>query len=167
VVYVDRLAPPMAVEPVLNCLTGTGNLYIDNSDGTVTRVHAFLDLDPLDPTPTLNGGNQAIEWDRSTWLFPVSGLTGTHTVRLVAIEQDGNTIIRQAESNIEFTIDDIAGDVDDDGDVDADDVYAFHALGAYLCRADLDDDADNDATDRVSLRALLGANELSDMTSNR
>jgi hypothetical protein len=167
VVYVDRQAPPMSVEPVLNCLTGTGNLYIDNADGTVTRVHAFVDLAPGDPTPTLNGSNQAIAWDRSTWLLPVSGLTGEHTVRVVAIEQDGNTIIRQAESNIAFVIDDIAGDVDDSGTVDADDLYAFHALQSYVCRADLDDDTDNDATDRIALRALLGVNELTDMTTNR
>lgn len=167
VVYVDRQAPPMAVEPVLNCLTGSGNLYLDNADGTVSRVHAFVDLAPGAPTPTLSAANRAIDWDRSTWLLPVSGLTGTHTVRVVAIEEDGNTVIRTAETDIVFTIDDIAGDVDDNGVVDADDLYAFHALAAYQCRADLDDDADNDRTDRESIRALLGTLELADMTINR
>lgn len=167
VVYVDRQDPPMSVEPVLDCLTGSGNIYIDNADGTVAKVHAFVDLAPGDPTPTLSAANQAIAWDRSTWLLPVTGLTGSHTVRVVAIEQDGNTIIRQSESNIAFTIDDIEGDVDDSGVVDVDDMYAFHALQAYECRADLDANAVNNQIDRGLLRDLLGVLELGDMTINR
>ncbi len=167
VIYVDRQAPPMSVEPNLDCLTGSGNIYIDNADDTVARVHAFVDLAPGAPTPTLNAGNQAIAWDRSTWLLPVTGLTGNHTIRVVAIEQDGNTVIRTSESDIAFTIDDIHGDVNDDGDVDVKDLYAFHALAAYQCRADLDADADNDPTDREALRNLLGTMELADMTVNR
>jgi len=167
VVYVDREDPPIAIQDDLNCLTGSGNIVIDNADGTVTRVHAFLDLAPATPTPTLNVSNQAILWDRSTWLFPVTGLTGSHTLRVVAIEQDGSTIIRQSESNIAFTIDDISGDVNDDSVVDAEDLYAFHAEASYNCRADMDDDADNDRTDREAIRAKIGTTELGDMTYNR
>ena len=167
VFWVDRQPADVEITPDLDCLTGNGNIRIVNPDFTVREVHAFLDLDPGDPTPPLSAGNEAIELDRNEWLFPVTGLDGTHTIRVVLIEEAGGQFVSSVEQNIEFTIDDVPGDVNDDGVVDARDFYAFEELVAYECRADLDADLAITETDRRLLRDKIGADELTDMLADR
>ena len=167
VIYVDRQDADVEITPDLNCLTGNGNISIVNPDQTATRVHAFLDLAPGDPTPILGPGNQAIAWDRNRWLFPVTGLTGSHSIRVVLIEEPGGTFVSQAEHQIDFTISNVPGDVNDDGVVNSLDLYAFHQLTEYECRADLDGNDVNDEIDRRLLRGLIGGGEIADMLANR
>lgn len=158
VVYVDRLDPDIEIEGDLDCLTVSGFIRITNPDRTVSQVLASIDGAP--PAAT-------IERDRNLWLLPVSNLTGNHTVTVVAREIENGLLIREVTYNIPFTVDDIPGDVDDDGDVDTDDLYAFEALTSYTCRADLNADQAITAVDGELLRAKLGEGELSDMLSSR
>lgn len=167
VIYVDRQGADVVIKPDLNCLTGNGNIQIFNPDETATSAYAFLDLAPGDPTPTLGPGNQAIAWDRNEWLFPVSGLTGSHSIRVVLLEEPGGVFVSQSEHQIDFTISNIPGDVNDDGVVNTLDLYSFQQLTAYECRADLDGNGVNDEADRRLLRDLVGSNEVSDMLANR
>ena len=132
VIYVDRQDADALVIPDLDCLTGNGNLRLINPDRTATEAHAFLDLAPGDPTPPLGPGNEAIEWDRNEWLFPVTGLSGAHSVRVVFLEEPGGVFVRQSEHHVEFTIDDVPGDVNDDGVVDVLDMYAFQIGRAHV-----------------------------------
>jgi glycosidase len=167
VFYVDRQPATVEITPDLDCLSGNGNIRIVNPDFTVREVHAFVGLDPGDPTPALSPANEAIEIDRNVWLFPVSGLDGTHTIRVVLIEEAGGQFVSSVEQNIEFTVDDVSGDVNDDGVVDARDFYAFEELAGYECRADLDADLSITENDRRLLRDKIGADELDDMLANR
>lgn len=166
VVYVDTADPDITVEPDVDCLTGDGNIRVFNYDGTVSRVHVFFGLDPEDPTPTLLPSNRAIDWDRDQWLFPVSGLQGEQKIRVVAIEDPG-VFVRQAEQDFVVNLSNVPGDVNDDGQVDPEDMYAFTALVQYLCRADLNADLVNDDLDRELLRDEIGTGEVSDSLTDR
>ncbi|MEO1128916.1 MAG: alpha-amylase family glycosyl hydrolase, partial [Planctomycetota bacterium] len=158
VIYVDRQNPTATVEADVDCLSGDGTITITNPDRTVTEVIANLN----------GGGNQtAIDWDRNQWVLPVTGLSGSNSLTLTLREKVNGVIVNETIQVVNFDVNNIAGDVNGDGIVDPQDVYAFEALTAYECRADLDGNQVVNDIDRELLRDELGMGEFNDMSANR
>jgi len=168
VLYVDNEAPSVDVDASrITCETGSGTLVVSNPDRTVTDVWVFVDLPDGAPLPPLTPADKAIDRDRGLFLFPVSGLSGSeHSFTVVAQERPRGVFVNQSVTRIVAQLGGEPGDVNLDGVVDADDLYAFESLapgGDYICEADLDSDGDNDADDIAALRALLRQNEIADV----
>jgi alpha-amylase len=173
-IYVDREDPEIEVAVDVDCFTGDGAVIIQNPDRTASQVYVFVDLPEGDPIPTLTASNIATRFDRSSFRFNVTDLTNpTHSLTIVAVEnpgtlQSGSTAgVRQGVTRLEITPGAAAGDINNDGVIDQNDVYAFFLLDSYLCRADLNQDDVNDGADAELLEQLVRANEVSDVTSTR
>lgn len=159
VIYVDRQAPDLIIDPQVDCFTGNGNIFITNPDRTATSLSV-----QINNGPNING----IRWDRNVWIVPVTGLTtGTYNMDVTVEERPGNTLVSTYVVPVTFDVDNLQGDLNGDGVVDIQDLYAFEQLTDYDCRADLNADGQITETDRRLLRALIGLDETDDMLDNR
>ena len=125
VIYVDRADPVMTMDtPVISCTTGGGTLSIHNTDRTASNVFVFIDLPVGNPLPPLDGSSAGLQWDRTNWLYSVSGLSnGTHTATIVAQEVIGSTLVRTARGTpISFSVTRLQGDFNGDGTVNTNDL---------------------------------------------
>jgi alpha-amylase len=159
VVYVDRLPPSVtladAVVPIENPIH---TFRVTTTDRTVQRVHIFVNLpNGTDPLPLVSPSNQMSKYDRWEYRRQFSGLqTGTNTVTLVAFELSGRSSV--TTTNVNVTIG--SGDVNRDGRVTIDDLYAAYALSSYDVAADLNADGQFNAVDLRLLEAALRPTEL-------
>ena len=154
VIYLDRTGPDVAlIPPVFGCGSGSATLRLRNEDRTATEMHVFVDLPEGAPIPALTSANRAFEFGRQEWLWPVSGLsTGTHSITVVALEEPAGSEINRTEIRIEFVVGAATlGDINLDGVVDVEDVYAFEELTSFLCEADMDSSGVIDEADRQLL----------------
>jgi len=164
VIYVDRQDPPMTlVSADLNCTTQSGALRFSNPDRTVTTMHVFVN----EPVGTLTLGNRATPYDRHEWTFNATGLQpGMNTINIVALEQpSAGVTVRQSTETFFVELDTNPGDVNLDGVVDPNDLYAFYKLVGYQCEADLDFNAVVNTLDARMLEDMVRANEVADTTA--
>ncbi|MCA9311547.1 MAG: hypothetical protein KDA21_10105, partial [Phycisphaerales bacterium] len=168
VIYLDRQGPDMTLTPpTFECGEGSATLRLTNGDGTATAVHVFVDLPMGSPIPPLTTANKAFEFGRREFLWSVSGLsTGTHSITVVALEVPGLTEVNRSETRIEFAVGAAnLGDINLDGELNAEDVHAFEELSGFLCEADMDGDGNIDEDDRQILLDVIRAGEQIDVST--
>lgn len=170
VIYVDRLPPAVtlvdAAAPILSPIT---TLRVQAADRTTQRVWIMLNVPPgTDPLTLLNvPGNLASQYDRQEWRRQVSGLqSGANTVTVVAEEITG----RRSVTSYNVTVSVGSGDINRDGVVDINDLYAgFAALSVaspvYDSAGDINADAAFNTLDLRLLERLLRPGELQNMTT--
>lgn len=159
VIYVDRQAPDLVIDPQIDCFTGDGNIFVTNPDRTATSLSASIN-----GGPNING----LAWDRNVWIIPVSNLTaGNYSIDITVTEAPGGTFVGSYVVPLSFDVDNLTGDIDRNGIVDARDLHAFELLTDYDCVADLNADQQIDEADRRLLRELVGDSEDTDMLTNR
>lgn len=174
--YVDRSGPAftLVTQPVSNA--GSLEWRVLASDRTTDRVHMFANLAVgVDPLPLVNSGNQAYQYDRLEWRRNLGTLpTGSNSITVVAFEDSGNVRVQRFEG-ISITLG--SGDVNRDGRVDIDDLYALQLIPEntpnsspnYVGEGDMNADNTINALDRtileqqiIRLRTTVGR-ELQDM----
>ncbi len=167
VIYVDRTDPDLSVVTVgVNCQTGSGTLRFTNGDGTVTDMWVFVNLPNGAPIPPLTSGAKAFDFDRGVFIFPFSGVpNGVNSVTVVAQERPMGMLVRQSVTTLEFSVGSLTGDLNEDGVVDAEDLYAFDSLEGFLCGADLNADGVIDQLDEQLLADLIRDAEIADIDS--
>jgi alpha-amylase len=140
-IYVDRLAPISGVksfEPFEVGINENRDLVIESLDKTADSVHVFLDL-PASMTDAeilalTDSANQARRIDRDQFIYGFTSLShGNHVATIVTYEQTGNVNVQRIPGLFTSTIIGAGlGDVDFDGDIDADD----HAIMIGLLEGD-------------------------------
>lgn len=165
VVYIDAKDPDFEVEPIgVNCISGSGTLRFTNPDATATDVWVFINLPEGAPIPPLNSSAKALAFDRGVFVFPFNGLPGgENTVTIVAQERPMGVLVRESVTRLDFSVGGLTGDVNGDGRVDAEDLYAFDLLAGFACEADLNGDGEIDQADAELLADLIRENELADI----
>lgn len=162
VIYVDRQPPQVSLVDDGALIEEPVHTYrVTTTDRTVTRVHILLN--PVgDPTLQANSSNQATHFDRFEWRRSLSGLrAGANSIVVVAFEVNGRS------SATTFTVNAAAGngDINNDGSVTIDDLYAgYVALGGpYITAADVNGDGQFTIADLRLLEASLRPGELNKM----
>ncbi len=154
VVYIDRVAPSARLVSGTTISTGNFTFRVKaedaqgNPDRTVDRVYIIPNLAVgADPLPACTPANQATQYDRFEWRRNVGNLpVGTSSVTIVAFEPSGNFSAQRVEG---ITVTLGSGDVNRDGVVTIDDLYASWALGTtYQGEADIDRNGILNASDR-------------------
>lgn len=158
VIYVDRVPPPMELAGMTAvCSAGLANLTVRNPDFTASKVYAFLDLAEGAPLPPLNTSLTVIAQDRGRWRVAANGLSkGLHTLTVVAIESPGGVDLSQSVTRIPFVF---GADINGDGSLNIDDLYAFYGVTGNPCEADLNGDGVVNAADAAILRNLIRATD--------
>jgi hypothetical protein len=159
VAYIDRLPPAVTLADAATPIEDPIHTFrVTTSDRTVQRVHIFVNLPPgTDPLPLVSASNQMSRYDRFEYRRQFSGLvTGTNTVTLVAFELSGRSSV--TTTNVTVSIG--SGDVNRDGKVTIDDLYAAYQLTSYDVAADLNADGQFNAVDLRLLEAALRPTEL-------
>ncbi len=130
-IYVDR-EPPAITVPNLDDITGFQHeVVVLAEDRTTNRVHVMWDLpDRVDPLDAADFTNQADQHDRLEYRWTVAtGGHGFHRLTVVAFEETGNASV----NDFEVFVDLCDADIIDDGDLDADDFFAYLDLFAAGC----------------------------------
>ena len=138
VVYVDRLPPESAVSEVNALGDDARQFVVESVDGTADSVHAFLNLPvDADPLAMVNFSNKAGQVDRDLFAYGFDGLvSGNHALTVVTYEPTGNVNVQRfAGFAFDTGVGLGAGDVDHDGDFDADDVFGTGAFEQVLYAA--------------------------------
>lgn len=156
VVYIDRLPPQVQIVSDTNITSGNFVFRVKAQspsgvpDRTVTRVHLIPNLAVgVDPLPLCNSSNQATQYDRFEYRRNVGNLpVGANTMTVVAFEQNGRSSVTRIEG---ITVTLGSGDVNLDGVVDVNDLYASWLLTAYQGEADLNRNGTLDIGDRTIL----------------
>lgn len=164
VIYVDRLPPQVeladAAAPIINPIH---TFRVTTADRTVNRVHILLNPPAGDPLTLVNASNQATRHDRFEWRRTLGGLrSGANTVVVVAFEKNGRSSV--TTWNVNATTG--SGDVNGDGQVTIDDLYAAYAVlasGQYLAAADVTADGQVTIADVRALETALRPAELEKM----
>lgn len=163
VFYVDRLPPQVTLQPnVIAAGGGTFQYRVTTTDRTVNAVHIIANVpNGTDPLTLVNSGNRAFQYDRFEWRLASGSLPpGTNQITVVAYELSG----RSSVQTVPITIDLGSGDVNRDGLVNIDDLYASWLLTGYQAEADLNRNGLWDpVTDRVQLELLLRQQEVQRM----
>ncbi len=172
VIYVDRHPPDASIESSFDCQFSSGVLTITNDDRTATDVHVFTGIANGAPLPAPVQANIAPNFDRGVFTYPLNGITEPSLdIAVAVIEDPGNLQSGAVEVNrtVEYLtlVTGIKGDVNLDGAINPEDLYAIEALIAFECRADLDSDADVDNDDTEALRDQLRATEITDALAGR
>jgi glycosidase len=167
VIYVDRQDPDVAVVPVgVDCVEGSGTLRFTNGDGTATDMWVFVNLPNGAPLPPLNASSKAFDFDRGVFIFPFDGIpSGENTVTVVTQERPMGMLVRQSVTTLAFSVGELTGDLNGDGVVDGEDLYAFDALSDFRCEADLNGDGVIDQADEQLLADLVRSGEVADIDS--
>lgn len=161
VIYVDRLPPESAVDsfnPLSEGVNENRKLRVKSVDGTANNVHVFLDL-PAATTDSqilgmLDSNSQTNQIDRDLFDRDFTGLTnGNHVATVVTFERTGNVNVQRIAGLTTSTIFGAGlGDLDTDGDIDANDISLFDTVLAsantqFNAAADFDADGDHDLFD--------------------
>lgn len=167
VIYVDRQPPAVQLVSDTNVATGNFSFVVKAQntagvpDRTVTSVYMLPNLPVgVDPIPLLSSSNLATQFDRFEWRRNIGNLPpGVNSLTIVAFETSGRSSITRI-SNIVVTLG--SGDVNLDGLVTIDDLYASWTLTSYLGEADMNRNAALDVSDRrileqTNLRAAEAA----------
>jgi glycosidase len=165
VIYVDLEDPDVSVEPIgVDCVNGSGTLRFTNTDGTVTDMWVFVNLPDGAPIPALNSSSKAFDFDRGVFVFPFSGLSGgANSVTVVTHERPMGMLVRESVTRLDFSVGGETGDVNADGVVDADDLYAIEFLSGFVCEADLNGDGTVNSLDAELLADLVRDGETADI----
>jgi hypothetical protein len=156
VIYVDRVPPNIRLVSGTTITDGNFQFRVraENAQGvpdrTVDSVHVLANV-PVgaDPVPLCNPSNQASQYDRFEWRRNVGNLPiGTNSITIVAFEPSGNVAVQRVEG---VTVSLGSGDINRDGLLTIDDLYASWALTAYQGEADTNRNGLLDANDRKIL----------------
>ncbi|MEM6687881.1 MAG: GEVED domain-containing protein, partial [Planctomycetota bacterium] len=136
-IYVDRLKPISDLATFLPYEIGINenrDLIIESLDKTAETVHVFLNL-PASLSDTevidqIGQSNQARQIDRDQFIYGFQGLQhGNHVATVVTTERTGNTNVQRIPGLFTSTIFGAGlGDLDFDGDKDADDLQTMISL---------------------------------------
>jgi alpha-amylase len=166
VIYVDRLPPSVTLLNAGVPINQPINTFrVVANDRTTTRVHVHVNL-PLSTDPvaasTPGSASQCTQFDRREFRRTVSGLqTGLNRVTVVAFEATGSSSVQ--DFSVSVTVG--SGDINRDGVVDLNDLYAgYSSLGAgYDAAADLNADSLFNVQDLRILENSLRPTELQRM----
>jgi len=169
VVHVDRLPPQVALaSTVVDRVPFTVRALA--SDRCTSEVYLIPNVpegvDPRDqPQTYLTAANRATRHDRFEWRRMLTSVPqGTSSITIVAFEQSG----RSGVQRVTLTNPIGSGDVNRDGMVNLDDLYAIIALGStYQLEADMNRNGTLDAIDRRILEATVRSGELNQMRRPR
>lgn len=167
VIYVDRLAPQVALLDNPAAANGNFEFRVKALDRTVETVYVLANLAVgVDPVPLCNPTNQAYQYDRLEWRRNVGALpAGNNSLTVVAFEKSGRSGVYRYE-NISITVG--SGDVNRDGILTIDDLHASWALGStYQAEADMNRNGFMDANDRRILEANLRTGEAASMAGTQ
>lgn len=161
VFYLDRLPPESAVEsfePLVQGVNENRRVRVESVDGTADNVHVLLDLpaatSDADILSMLDSGSQTNQIDRNLFDRDFTGLTsGNHVATVVTFERTGTVNVQRIPGLAASTIfGQGLGDLDTDGDIDADDIGLFSTVlssgnSVFNSAADFDADGDHDLFD--------------------
>ncbi|MFT3685059.1 MAG: hypothetical protein QM783_09065 [Phycisphaerales bacterium] len=167
VIYVDRLAPAAQLLDNPSSANGNFEYRVKALDKTVERVHLLVNVAPgVDPVPLCNSGNQAYQYDRMEWRRNVGTLpTGSNSLTVVAFEKTGRAGVYRYDN---ITVNLGSGDVNRDGILTIDDLYASWALGSnYQGEADMNRNGIMDPNDRRILELNLRQAEAAGMAGTQ
>lgn len=167
VIYVDRQGPSVTLLNASQPITQPINTFrVIANDRTTTRVHIHTNLpQSADPVAlsTQGSASQATQYDRTEFRRTLSGLvTGLNRITIVAFEINGHSSVQ--DFSVSVTVG--SGDINRDGVVDLNDVYAGYAAlgGPYDPAADLNADGIANVTDLRLLENSLRPSELDGMS---
>ncbi len=162
VIYVDRQSPQVALADAAVPIADPINTFrVATTDRTVNRVHILLNPTG-DPLLLANSSNLATRYDRFEWRRTISGLrAGANTVVVVAFELNG----RSSVTTYNVTAVTGSGDINGDGSVTIDDLYAGYAAlgGPYITAGDVNADGQFTLADLRALETSLRPSELDKM----
>ena len=168
VIHVDRLDPQVDLVNPNGPITSINyTAEVAGSDSSTQSVWIIANMpngiDPRNqPGTYLTIANQATRYDRATWRRTLGNLpSGTNKIDIVAQELSGRTTWK-TYANVQNLVGN--GDVNGDGVVSIDDLYAHWALGtSYLAQGDMDRSGTINANDRRVLEAQLRGTEQANM----
>ncbi|MBY0308856.1 MAG: hypothetical protein K2Q09_08955, partial [Phycisphaerales bacterium] len=163
VVYIDRLPP--AAQLLDNPASSGGNFEyrVRALDRTVDRVYLLANVpEGSDPLPLCTPSTQAYQYDRTEWRRNVGTLPpGNNSLTVVAFEKTGRAGVYRYDN---ITVNLGSGDVNRDGVLTIDDLYASWALGTtYQAEADTNRNGAIDINDRRLLELNLRPAEAAGM----
>ncbi|MBL8763943.1 MAG: hypothetical protein JNM07_06715 [Phycisphaerae bacterium] len=165
-IYVNRV--PISIT-VLNAPSSplpntTYEFQIANPDRTASSVWLALNMPAgADPAPFKVAANLAAQHDRDEWRRTITNIpAGVNSVTVIAEEIDGTTTTARVE-NVIVTIG--SGDVNRDGTVNVEDLYAIYQLTGYQLEADINKDGSVNNSDRRLLEQMLRSGEFNDLKS--
>lgn len=167
VVYIDRLPPSATLLENPASANGNFEYRVKALDRTVESVHILANLAVgVDPVPLCNASNQAYQYDRLEWRRNVGTLpTGSNSLTVVAFEKTGRSGVYRFDN---ITVNLGSGDVNRDGILTVDDLYASWALGtSYQSEADMNRNGVMDANDRRILELSLRTGEAGKMSGQQ
>lgn len=162
VVYIDR-QPPQATlaDAAVPISTPVRTFRVTTTDRTVNRVNILLN--PVgDPILLANATNQAQRYDRFEWRRNLSGFrAGSNDIVVVAFELNG----RASATTFAVAAAAGSGDIDGNGVVNLDDLYAGYAAlaGPYITVGDVNGDGQFNLADLRIIEASLRPDELDRM----
>ncbi len=172
VIYVDREPPAVSlVVPANNEIVTPGfAARVIAGDRPTNSVYVFQNLAPgidprQDPATYFVPANQATQYDRSEWRRNFANVPlGPNSFTVVAFELSGSSTLQRYDLvNVLGN-----GDVNRDGVVNIDDLYASWALGTtYQPEADMDRNGIIDVIDRRLLEQTIRGNEAAGMRGNQ
>ncbi len=169
VFYVDRLDPESAIEsfhPITLGVNENRELIIRSLDQTANNIHVLFDLpaatSDAEIIEMLDQTNQTTQIDRDLFSQSHNGLThGNHVATVVSFELSGNVNIQRFSGLFTSTIFGAGlGDLDHDGDLDADDIAEFEIIlqsanTQFNAAGDFDADGDHDLYDLSLFHQVL------------
>jgi hypothetical protein len=162
VIYIDRQVPASTLAESGQTIDEPIHTYrAVTVDRTVNRVHIIANP-PGNPVLAANASNQAARYDRSEWRRSISGLhAGANTIAVVSFELSG----RGAAQTFTVNTATGSGDINGDGVVTIDDLYAGCAAlgGPYLIAGDVNGDGLFNLADLRALETSLRPAELEKM----
>ncbi len=168
VFYVDMLPPQVTLQPDVVAAGGGSFQYrVTTTDRTVNSVHILANVPQgTDPLTLINGSNQAFQYDRLEWRLTSSSLpAGTNQITVVAFELNGRSSVQTVALNFALG----SGDVNRDGVVTIDDLYAAWALPftSYQLEVDVNRNGTYELADRQALETLIRTQEVIRMRSTQ
>ncbi len=168
VFYVDRLPPQVTLQPDVVAAGGGSFQYrVTTTDRTVTSVYVLANVPQgTNPLTLISGINQAFQHDRLEWRLTSSSLPGgVNQITVVAFELNG----RSSVQTVALTFALGSGDVNRDGQVTIEDLYAAWALpfATYQLEVDINRNGTYELADRQALETLIRTQEIIKMRSTQ
>ncbi|CAN5684590.1 hypothetical protein BH11PLA1_BH11PLA1_02130 [soil metagenome] len=166
VFYVDRSPPVVTLSPtVVPIGAGQFQFRVTTGDRTVNAVYVIQNVPGgVDARTLIAPSNLATQYDRSEWRLNVSSIpSGVNQITVVAYELSGNSSV----TTVPVTVAIGSGDVNGDGAVTIDDLYASYLLSAYQQEADMNRNGTLEAADRQLLEAALRVQEVQKMKGSQ